>query len=326
LFVPILIAFGAAVVGGIGAKKGYDGVDAMVQAKAKAKAAREKHDLHVRQLEAARGHLNERLDSLRRRAKTIDRETFARLFAFLESLDQKARAQALAGLEEVGVTHEHVAEITLSYISAGGVVSGAMKSALAGGVTSAAATGLVTTFGTASTGAAISGLSGAAAESAMLAFLGGGSLATGGGGMALGGVVLGGIAVAPAVCIGGIVLAKQGQKALTQACEYSAKVDSAVAAMESCVHLMHQGEKRVHELRDLMNRLDQRVVANLDWLRDLGRFDPDDESHIRRFAVTMQLAKALRAVMHASIFDSEGALATEFPAIISQQSKLLESA
>ena len=49
-----------------------------------------------------------------------------------------------------------------------------------------AAMWVATTFGTASTGTAISALSGAAAQSAALAWLGGGSLATGGGGMAAG--------------------------------------------------------------------------------------------------------------------------------------------
>lgn len=49
-----------------------------------------------------------------------------------------------------------------------------------------AAMWVATTFGTASTGTAISALSGAAAQSAALAWLGGGSLAAGGGGMLAG--------------------------------------------------------------------------------------------------------------------------------------------
>ena len=48
----------------------------------------------------------------------------------------------------------------------------------------------ISAFGTASTGTAISTLSGAAATNAILAWLGGGSIATGGGGAALGSVVL----------------------------------------------------------------------------------------------------------------------------------------
>lgn len=54
-----------------------------------------------------------------------------------------------------------------------------------------AAMGIATTFGVASTGTAISTLSGAAATNAALAWLGGGALATGGGGIAAGNIVLG---------------------------------------------------------------------------------------------------------------------------------------
>ena len=53
-----------------------------------------------------------------------------------------------------------------------------------------AAMGVATTFGVASTGTAISSLSGAAATNAALAWLGGGALATGGGGMAAGEALL----------------------------------------------------------------------------------------------------------------------------------------
>jgi hypothetical protein len=49
---------------------------------------------------------------------------------------------------------------------------------------------VATTFGTASTGTAISALSGAAASNAAIAWLGGGALATGGGGMAAGQALL----------------------------------------------------------------------------------------------------------------------------------------
>lgn len=53
-----------------------------------------------------------------------------------------------------------------------------------------AAMGIATTFGVASTGTAISALSGAAATNAALAWLGGGALAAGGGGMAAGDALL----------------------------------------------------------------------------------------------------------------------------------------
>lgn len=75
----------------------------------------------------------------------------------------------------------------------GGTGAGATLSALGLAVATmgpTAAMGVATTFGVASTGTAISALSGAAANSAALAWLGGGTLAAGGGGMSAGTALL----------------------------------------------------------------------------------------------------------------------------------------
>ena len=74
-----------------------------------------------------------------------------------------------------------------SFKSAGaGVAAGAAVASMA----PSAAMWVATTFGTASTGTAISALSGAVATNAALAWLGGGALAAGGGGMAAGQALL----------------------------------------------------------------------------------------------------------------------------------------
>ncbi|MFE8145746.1 hypothetical protein RBA69_00575 [Brenneria goodwinii] len=70
---------------------------------------------------------------------------------------------------------------------------------------------------TASTGTAISSLSGVAATNATLAWLGGGSLAAGGYGMAGGMMVLGGIVTGPALAIFGHILGNKGEEALNNA-------------------------------------------------------------------------------------------------------------
>ncbi|TPR14257.1 hypothetical protein [Apilactobacillus timberlakei] len=68
---------------------------------------------------------------------------------------------------------------------------------------------LVSSLGTASTGAAISGLSGAAATNATLAWLGGGSIAAGGAGVAGGEAVLGAIPIV-GWALSGVTLAATG--------------------------------------------------------------------------------------------------------------------
>lgn len=70
---------------------------------------------------------------------------------------------------------------------------------------------------TASTGTAISTLSGAAATNATLAWLGGGSIAAGGGGVALGSMILGGVVAGPALAIFGHIVGNKGEEALNNA-------------------------------------------------------------------------------------------------------------
>jgi hypothetical protein len=89
-------------------------------------------------------------------------------------------------------------------VDGGSMGSGVAFGAAAGWLTSTAVAGAVGTFGTASTGAAISGLAGAAKASATLAWLGGGSLAAGGGGMVLGSLVGGALVLGPAIVVSGI--------------------------------------------------------------------------------------------------------------------------
>ena len=81
-------------------------------------------------------------------------------------------------------------ELQAAREAAGGAGAGLAAGASVAFMAPTAAMWVATTFGTASTGTAISALSGAAAESAALAWLGGGALTAGGGGMAAGNALL----------------------------------------------------------------------------------------------------------------------------------------
>ena len=81
-------------------------------------------------------------------------------------------------------------ELEFARQSAAGALAGGASGAAIACVTPAAAMWVATTFGTASTGAAISTLSGAAATNAALAWLGGGTVAMGGAGVAGGQALL----------------------------------------------------------------------------------------------------------------------------------------
>ena len=105
-----------------------------------------------------------------------------------------------------------------------GGIGGAAAGTAGGFAAAGATTAAVMAVGTASTGTAISSLSGASAINATLAALGGGSVAFGGGGMALGSLVLGGATLGVGLLIGGVIfnisgstLSKKSQIAYEQA-------------------------------------------------------------------------------------------------------------
>ncbi len=101
-------------------------------------------------------------------------------------------------------------------------------------------------LGTASTGTAISSLSGAAATNAALAALGGGSLAAGGGGVALGTAILGGATLGVGLLVGGIIFSVTGSK-------LSAKADKAYEQMM-------ENEEKINRICAYLERLQNIAV------------------------------------------------------------------
>lgn len=139
-----------------------------------------------------------------------------------------------------------------SAMSAGAGIAGGMAVA---SLTPSAAMWVATTFGTASTGTAISSLSGAAAESAALAWIGGGTIAEGAGGMAAGKAFLAmagpvGWSVAGFTLLTSIVLFAKKKRKLDK--EKKAEIDSV--------------KKNTEKLREIDNTLTD-LLKKTDELR-----------------------------------------------------------
>lgn len=114
----------------------------------------------------------------------------------------------------------------LARSTASGIAGAGLGAGAAAGVFAA-----VSATATASTGTAIASLSGAAASSATMAWLGGGSLAAGGLGVAGGTMVLTGIVALPAMLAMGGVLVWKGRQLRRLAQEESARLDVAEEAL-----------------------------------------------------------------------------------------------
>lgn len=137
-----------------------------------------------------------------------------------------------------------------------------------------AAMGIATTFGVASTGTAISALSGAAATNAALAWLGGGALAAGGGGMAAGSAFLAlagpiGWSIAGAAILASgiaVFVAQQDRKRLEDIYTMIAKRDAKTYAL-ACTEISERIEKIMDEDKMLSDALINLESFDLDYRR-----------------------------------------------------------
>lgn len=130
-------------------------------------------------------------------------------------------------------------------------VKGPVLSGLAGGSAAAGTTvALVAAFCTAGTGTAISHLSGMYAVHAVLAALGGGTLAAGGAGMAGGIFVAGTLFTIPALLVGGRLVHANIRKAYGEALEKTKLVQEIVAKNDSLTQRNRKAADMVRRLYD----------------------------------------------------------------------------
>ena len=125
----------------------------------------------------------------------------------------------------------------------------------------AAAMWVATTFGTASTGAAISTLSGAAATNAALAWLGGGALAAGGGGMAGGSAFL--------ALAGPVGWSIAGATLLTSILLFTAKKTKLNKQKNEEIQVVKQNIERVREMDGKISQILNETSSVRDGLNDM---------------------------------------------------------
>lgn len=192
----------------------------------------------------------------------------------------------------------------------------------------AATTSAVMAFGAASTGTAISSLSGAAATNATLAWLGGGSLAAGGGGMAAGSAVLGAITATTtgvfALAAAGIVASAYYSKKYTEATAYLEEVKKARAKAKLGWAAMEAINQRAIELESVMKRLCERISDKLLYLEPLiYDFQIEDEYYLNTFRETSLLVKSLSEIAQVPLIDKNGMLSNESSVTLANTQKIL---
>ncbi len=306
---PILLGAAALITGSMGIAAGAEGISNLQEAQKIAEDAKKRYEARRTLVEKASRLTEEKAEKYGQLQIQIKLKTIGRFVGFLEKIGQQVSQQELKLLEGLeGASPQQIHEYKAAEIEAKSLLSGGLQALGAAYAAGQGTLALVTLFGTASTGAAISGLSGAAAWNATLAALGGGSLAAGGGGMALGAAVLGGITVGPALMIGGFVLGSQGEKALTEAHRYQEQVDVEMANLKSFEDSLEKVQQRIAELTDILNYLNSKALASLSELESMPFNFTRDVEKFQRAAL---LIKAMAEIVKIPILDSQGNLNQE---------------
>lgn len=140
---------------------------------------------------------------------------------------------------------------------------------LGGAVAACGAWGLAGLVGTASTGTAIGTLSGVAATNASLAWLGGGTLAAGGTGVAGGMVVLCGVALAPLAVAGMWLGQEAGSRRINEAVAYSKEHDVLIERTQTLIAQLHQIHRAARLLMVITAVMDRVLMVQMESMREV---------------------------------------------------------
>ncbi|MFH7027813.1 MAG: hypothetical protein ACHBN1_21050 [Heteroscytonema crispum UTEX LB 1556] len=270
-----------------------------------AKAAQERYERAVEQLKAEEAATNKLAQEYGELQLNVIKSTIKRFVDFLERTGRKASESEKRLLEGMDFSVQQMKEYKAAAVGAEQYFMQGAKAAGAAAAGYGGAIGVATSIGAASTGTAISSLGGAAAWNATLAWFGGGAIAAGGGGMALGTVVLGGITVLPALAIGGFFAARQGEKAMTKAREHEAKVNTAITEINAAKDYSQQIKQRIMELRGIFESLNTRAVSGLHELESKPFDYKIDAEKFQQVAILM---KGLVEILKTPVLNDEGKL------------------
>lgn len=223
------------------------------------------------------------------------------------------------GLDELNKLHidqKEFVELKDLVNFAGSLAGGAVAGTAGGALAAFGAYGAAQALAVASTGTAISTLSGAAATNATLAFFGGGSLAAGGLGMAGGTMVLGGLVAGPALMVMGLVAGgaarKSLEKAQTNRMEAIQIAEQLSVASKQCESI----RRRTYMFYNLLARLDSYFLPLIYKMEDIVSSEGDDYSQYstdskKCIASCASFAVSIKGVLDTPILTDEGILTDE---------------
>jgi hypothetical protein len=303
---PFIIAGAALIAGAYGAKKGVDGYKTHSEADEIIESTKNKYNSQKNKFDTQEKKTQSSLEQLGGLELDIG-ASFGEFSTLADALLEKLNSGRQNKLS-INLPRHRLEKIESYKFTALGVLGSVAGSGVAGVAAGFAVYGGVMTFAAASTGTAISALSGAAATNATLAAIGGGAISAGGLGMAGGTAILGAAVAAPVLAIAGWAYANHGEEALENARkarrEANAAIDKLIIAAEnlaktevyalkirsSITSIYSDFQKYFNQLKAISRRIDDCKELGLNPSDEINNLSP-------RIICTIENGYAMAAIL-----------------------------
>ena len=307
--IPVLAGVGVVASAIFGGKKIYDAYQDSERAEYWHEQAKEEYESSERTLKKRKDEAERNFAELGEYKKLVIEETFPRYLKLIDKLKIEKQKDLGEFLKDFDLTKFKEARQNLIDLQTalGGLVGGGLAGAMAG----FGAYGAVGLLATASTGTAISSLGGIAATNATLAWLGSGTLAAGGLGVAGGTAVLGGIIAAPVIAVATLIWAKSAESKKYNAMSYHSAVEVICENLNAEKSLWVAIADRAKETQISLRKIEQSfgeamcLVENIIKNKgiEIAEWSEDEQENIKNM---IQLAEATQAIINAPIlFDDD---------------------
>ena len=321
--IPILFIGIAAATGAIGVGSTAKGVSDQVKAQNLNQNSDERLKAAKTRLEELRlqcGDALVNLGSEKLFVLTYSVHSFLDSFTKIKNVDFSGTAD-LMEIHHLHIDHKEFEELAELDSFGSSLLLGTATGAAGGAMTAFGAYSAAATFATASTGTAISTLSGAAASNATLAFFGGGSLASGGLGVAGGTAVLGGLVAGPALMVMGLITGAKAGKNLETARMNAAQATETCEQLETGAVQCIAIRRRTMMFYSMLARLDAIFLPLIYGMQTVIATEGTDYSQYsvqskKLIASAASVAVSVKAILDTPLLSESGEL-TESSEVVS---------
>ena len=315
---PIVLGIIAATTALTGLKKGTDGIKKSQKADDIQKEVQKILDLSKKRMENNRKKTSESIQDLGKEkleAAGVELKVFIENFSKIKNI-KLSDCNILDECKNLGLSSNvELKSIKITVLNASDILSSGITGVGAGILLGWGTYGGVMALGSASTGTAIAGLSGVAATNATLAWLGGGAIAAGGGGMALGTAVLGGIIAGPALLIAGGIFDAKAKEKLNNAYSNLAKAKKIESDIEKGIVELNYIRFTANQVKNLLSKIRKySYLSNYEMtkiIRKKTNWELFSQSEKETIAIAVKQIQLIKKIIDTPLLSKEGTITPE---------------